>query len=82
MKFIWVNGRRPSSQFACAFCTRPIEAGYLRHIETQLCYCDPDCYASGRLDNSQISSVTPQEAGAILQSALMKLRKGENELAY
>ena len=54
----------------------------MRHIETRLCYCDPDCYASGRPDNSQISLITPEEAGAILESALMVLHNGENGLAY
>ena len=36
MNFIWVNGRTPSTQSACAVCSRPIGAAYLRHIETQL----------------------------------------------
>ena len=82
MRFIWVNGRRPSSQSVCAFCSQPIGAAYVRHIETRLCYFDPDCYASGRPDNFQISPITPEDAGAILESALMELRNGENELAF
>jgi hypothetical protein len=82
VRFIWVNGRRPSSQSACAFCSQPIGAAYVRHIEMRRCYCDPDCYAFGRPDNSRISPVTPQEAGAILESALMVLHNGENGLAY
>ena len=48
MRFIWVNGRTPSSHSACAFCSRPIGAAYLRHIETRLFYCDHDCYAAAR----------------------------------
>ena len=82
MRFVWVNGRRPSAQSTCAFCSRSIGAAYLRHIETRLCYCNPDCYVSGRPDNCSIVPVTPQEAGAILESALMVLHSGENELAY
>lgn len=83
MKFVWVNGRRPSSRTVCAFCSRPIEAGYLRHVETRLCYCDHDCFACSRPDNSRVGPLTPQEASAILESALMVLlHDGESELAY
>jgi hypothetical protein len=53
MKFIWVNGRTPSSQSACAVCSRPIRAAYLRHIETGLLFCDCDCYASAHSEEDQ-----------------------------
>jgi hypothetical protein len=54
MKFIWVNGRTPSSQSACAECNRPIGAAYLRRIETRLFYCDHDCYAAARPEVSRL----------------------------
>ena len=54
MKFIWVNGRTPSSQSACAECSRAIGAAYLRGIETRLFYCDHDCYAAARPEVSRL----------------------------
>ena len=45
MKFVLVNDKTPRKQTFCALCGEPIGAGYLREIGTQLCYCDPDCYA-------------------------------------
>jgi len=45
MRFVLVNDETPRKQFFCALCGDPIRAGYLREIGTQLCYCDPDCYA-------------------------------------
>jgi hypothetical protein len=45
MRFILVNGRTPCRQSACALCSKPIGAGYLREIGTRLPYCDADCYA-------------------------------------
>ena len=63
MKFIWVNGRTPSSQSACAVCSRPIRAAYLRHIETGLLFCDCDCYASASLKiQESVQSKSPKVA--------------------
>jgi hypothetical protein len=45
MRFILVNGRTPCPRCFCALCRKPIEARYLREIETQLSYCDDKCYA-------------------------------------
>jgi hypothetical protein len=45
MKFVLVNGRKPCKQSFCVLCNEPIEARYLREIETGLFYCDHDCYA-------------------------------------
>ena len=70
MKFIWVNGRTPSSQSACAVCSRPIRAAYLRHIETGLLFCDCDCYASAHSGDSGIGPVTRPQARASLKSTL------------
>ena len=50
MRFILVNGRTPCRQSACALCSRPIGAGYLREIGTRLRYCDADCYVDHCLD--------------------------------
>lgn len=73
MKFIWVNGRTPSSQSACAVCSRPIRAAYLRHIETGLLFCDHDCYASAQSDDSGIGPITRHHARASLKSTLALL---------
>jgi len=73
MKFIWVNGRTPSSQSACAECSRPIGAAYLRRIDTRLFYCDHDCYAAARLDVSRMSPIAQHQAGASLMSTLALL---------
>jgi hypothetical protein len=48
MKFILINGRTPRPQAVCVSCREPIAMGYPREIETQLCYCDDECYASHR----------------------------------
>ncbi len=45
MKFVLVNGRTPCKQSFCVLCSKPIGAGYLREIGTELCYCDHVCYA-------------------------------------
>jgi hypothetical protein len=45
MRYILVNGRTPCRQSACALCSKPIGANYLREIATRLPYCDTDCYA-------------------------------------
>jgi len=45
MRFVVVNGRTPCRQSFCASCRAPIEASYLREIQTRLPYCDHDCYA-------------------------------------
>jgi hypothetical protein len=73
MKFIWVNGRTPSSQSACAVCSRSIRAAYLRHIETGLLFCDCDCYASAHSEYSGIGAITRPEARAGLKSTLALL---------
>ena len=73
MKFIWVNGRTPSSQSACAVCSRPIGATYLRRIETRLFYCDHDCYASADPEDSGIGPITMPQARASLKSTLALL---------
>ena len=55
----------------------------LRHIETRLCYCDADCYASLCPDNLGIGPFTPDQAGAVLESALTFLyHTSESDLAY
>jgi hypothetical protein len=83
MKFIWVNGRMPASQSVCAVCRRAIGAAYLRHIETRLYYCDPDCYASVHAHDAGIRPFTSRDAGATLASALTLLNlSSEAELAY
>ena len=43
---------------------------YLRHLETRLVYCDPDCYGSVCLDYQAIGPFNQHEAGAILKSVL------------
>jgi len=73
MKFIWVNGRTPSSQSACAVCSRSIKAAYLRHIETGLLFCDCDCYASAHSEDSGTGAITRPEARASLKSTLTLL---------
>jgi hypothetical protein len=73
MKFIWVNGRTPSSQSACAACSRPIGAAYLRRIETRLFYCDHDCYAAARPEVSRMGPITQPQARANLMSTLALL---------
>ena len=73
MKFIWVNGRTPSSQSACAVCSRPIGAAYLRHIETQLFYCDQDCYAAARPEVPGMSPIAQPQPHASLMSTLALL---------
>lgn len=46
MKFVLVNGRTPVRQNLCVLCREPIgESGYLRDIQTRLCYCGAACYA-------------------------------------
>ena len=73
MKFIWVNGRTPSSQSACPVCSRPIGAAYLRHIETQLFYCDHDCYAAARPEVPGMCPITQPQPHASLMSTLALL---------
>ena len=45
MKFVLVNGRSPRPQSSCATCGELIRLTYLREIDTQLAFCDHDCYA-------------------------------------
>jgi hypothetical protein len=54
MNFVLVNGRTPFRQSFCVLCSKPIgEGGYLRDVQTRLCYCGLACYAlqskSGKL---------------------------------
>ena len=74
MKFIWVNGRTPSSQSACAVCSRSISAAYLRHIKTGLLFCDCDCYASAHSEDSGIAPITRPQPRASLKPTLALLR--------
>ena len=74
MKFIWVNGRTPSSQSACAVCSRTIGAAYLRHIETGLLFCDCDCYVSAHSEDSEIGAITrPQACGSVKSTLALLL---------
>ena len=73
MKFIRVNGRAPSSQSACAVCSRSIKAAYLRHIETGLLFCDCDCYASAHSQDSGIGPITRPQARGTLKPTLALL---------
>ena len=68
MRFIWVKGRTPSSHSACAFCSRPIGAAYLRHIETGLF-----CYAAARPEVPGMGPIKQRQAGASLKSTLALL---------
>ena len=73
MNFILVNGRTPSSQSACAICSRPIRATYLRDIETRLLFCDHDCFASAQSEDLGIRPITRPQARASLKSTLARL---------
>jgi hypothetical protein len=73
MKFIWVNGRTPSSQSACAVCSRSIKAAYFRHIETGRLFCDCDCYASAHSEDSGIGPITRPQARGNLKPILALL---------
>ena len=79
MRFIWVNGRMPASSSVCAACARPIRASYLRHIETRLLYCDPNCHGSVHPDDHAIRPFNEHEAGAILKSALESFQEVQND---
>ena len=47
MNFVLVNGRTPHRQSFCGLCLKPIgRDGYVRDIQTQLCYCRVTCYAA------------------------------------
>jgi hypothetical protein len=48
MKFVVVNGRRPSPESVCARCSNRIADSYLRDIATRRSYCDHKCYAGDR----------------------------------
>lgn len=76
MRFIWVNGRMPASSSVCAACARPIRASYLRHIETRLLYCDPNCHSSVRPDDHAIRPFNEHEAGAISKVRLGVISEG------
>ena len=79
MRFIWVNGRMPASSSVCAACARPIGASYLRHIETRLLYCDPNCHGSVRSDDHAIGPFNQHEADAILKFALEPFHEAQND---
>ena len=79
MRFIWVNGRMPASSSVCAACARPIRASYLRHIETRLLYCDPNCHSSVHPDDHAVRPFNEHEAGAILKSALESFQEVQND---
>lgn len=44
MRYVVVDGRLPFKSSCCAFCTKKLEQGYTREIDTRLTYCAPYCY--------------------------------------
>ena len=48
MKFVLVNGRRPSRKSFCALCCELIGESYLRELTTRVCYCNYGCYLAHR----------------------------------
>ncbi|MGW1422250.1 hypothetical protein ACWAT4_19285 [Bradyrhizobium manausense] len=49
MKFVLVNHEPALCSATCSTCARSIRSGYVRHVRTQRCYCDYDCYRRGEL---------------------------------
>lgn len=49
MKFVVVNHEPPLRVATCSTCSRSIRSSYVRHVRTQRCYCDYDCYRRGEL---------------------------------
>lgn len=47
MKFVVVNHEPQLRAATCSTCSRSIQSGYVRHVRTQRCYCDYDCYRRG-----------------------------------
>ena len=44
-RFVLVNDRLPRNDANCALCSTKIESGYVREPQTNLVYCDPQCFA-------------------------------------
>jgi hypothetical protein len=42
--FVLVNDRVPREHANCALCCATIERGYVRQPQTQLVYCDSQCF--------------------------------------
>ncbi|MDN5004759.1 hypothetical protein ACFQZO_28300 [Bradyrhizobium sp. GCM10027634] len=64
MKFVLVNHEPPLRTAACSACSRPIQSGYVRHVRTQLRYCDYDCYRRGELATLLMQWPMPAELAA------------------
>jgi hypothetical protein len=48
IRFVVVNERVPRGDEHRALCSRIVENGYIRDSQTQLIYCDVQCFAAGR----------------------------------
>jgi hypothetical protein len=46
IRFVLVNNRIPRTDEHCALCGGLIEKGYVRDSQTQLIYCDTQCFSS------------------------------------
>ena len=46
-RFVLVNNRVPRTDQHCALCGGIIDKGYVRDSQTQLVYCDAQCFAGG-----------------------------------
>ena len=46
-RFVLVNNRVPRTDQHCALCGGITEKGYVRDSQTQLVYCDAQCFAGG-----------------------------------
>ena len=46
-RFVLVNNRVPRMDEHCALCGGIVEKGYVRDSQTQLIYCDAQCFAGG-----------------------------------
>jgi hypothetical protein len=44
IRFVLVNNRIPRMDQHCALCGGLIEKGYVRNSQTQLIYCDTQCF--------------------------------------
>jgi len=44
IRFIVVNNRAPRTPSYCALCDAKLLFGYVREIETELCYCSHACF--------------------------------------
>jgi hypothetical protein len=45
VKYILVNYWMPSANTHCALCGRELRTGYVHELETNLFYCDPQCWS-------------------------------------